>query len=35
MVGARLQDVDRPRRWLLPMVLALLVLFVVVGSLLS
>ncbi|MER6827689.1 hypothetical protein ABT352_17035 [Streptosporangium sp. NPDC000563] len=32
---ARLQGVDRPRRWLLPTVLALLVLLVVIGALVS
>ncbi|MDP9864682.1 hypothetical protein J2S55_003948 [Streptosporangium brasiliense] len=35
MGGAKLQGVDRPRRWLLPTVLALLVLLVVIGTLLS
>ncbi|MBB5627046.1 hypothetical protein BJ981_002745 [Sphaerisporangium krabiense] len=34
-MAARLQDVDRPRRWLLPAVLALLVAIVVVGALLT
>ncbi|MEO3809418.1 hypothetical protein ABGB17_10510 [Sphaerisporangium sp. B11E5] len=32
--AARLHCVDRPRRWLLPLVLALLVLIVVAGALL-
>jgi hypothetical protein len=31
----RLQYVDRPRRWLLPTVLAVLVLIVVIGAVLS
>ncbi|NYF43130.1 hypothetical protein HDA43_005331 [Streptosporangium sandarakinum] len=35
MSGAKLQSVDRPRRWLLPTVLALLVLLVVIGALVS
>ncbi|MBB3730226.1 hypothetical protein FHR33_006086 [Nonomuraea dietziae] len=33
--GARLHGVDRPRFWLLPAVLGLLLLIVVVGSLLT
>ncbi|MFF4412313.1 hypothetical protein ACFYY8_07250 [Streptosporangium sp. NPDC001559] len=33
--GAKLQSVDRPRRWLLPVVLALLVLLVVIGALVT